>query len=69
MLRISGLEVLASVGKKSSVFSRIMLCSPLIENQRFGGTCGLNFQGREYAEHETNMKESACQLLLRWFLA
>jgi hypothetical protein len=41
-----GFEVLTAVIMKSTIFCDITLCSPLNDNQRFGGTYRLHLQGR-----------------------
>jgi hypothetical protein len=54
-------QVLTVVILKSSVFCDIIQFSPLIINQRFGGTCHLHLQDRRISEarsqHETSSKE------------
>jgi hypothetical protein len=43
---------------KGSAFWIIKPCSPLKENQRFGGTCHLHLQVQKLTKQETSMKVS-----------
>jgi hypothetical protein len=48
-----GFEVLTEVVMKSSTFWDIMLCNPLKENGRFGGTFRFHVQVEELIKQET----------------
>jgi hypothetical protein len=52
-----GIRFLTSVVIKSYTFCKIVPCSPLKVNRRFGRTCHLHFQGRRISQ-ERNQREA-----------
>lgn len=66
-LRNVGLEVLAAVVMKQSVFWNVTPCISLQMKWCFGGACHLHLQGRKISQ-ERNQCESLCHLLSCWLL-